>query len=58
MREWLVLITEPTIAVIDMLALVIVMHLTYRHLHYNTDANRVIDDLSLSGPTLGATFYF
>jgi len=34
------------------------MHLTYRHLHYNTDANRVIDDLSLSGPTLGATFHF
>ncbi len=34
------------------------MHLTYRHLHYNTDGNRLIDDLSLSGPTLGATFHF
>jgi len=34
------------------------MHLTYRHLHYNTDGNRLIDDLSLSGPALGATFHF
>ena len=34
------------------------MHLTYRHLHYDMDESRLINDLSLSGPTLGATFHF
>jgi hypothetical protein len=34
------------------------LHLTYRHLHYDMDEGRAIDDLSLSGPTLGATFHF
>jgi hypothetical protein len=34
------------------------MHLTYRHLHYNMDEGRTFDELSLSGPTLGATFRF
>jgi hypothetical protein len=34
------------------------LHLTYRHLHYDMDEGRLIDDLSLSGPTLGATFHF
>jgi hypothetical protein len=34
------------------------LHLTYRHLHYHMDEGRTFDDLSLSGPTLGATFHF
>lgn len=34
------------------------LHLTYRHLHYDMDEGRAIDELSLSGPTLGATFHF
>jgi hypothetical protein len=34
------------------------LHLTYRHLHYDMDEGRAVDDLSLSGPTLGATFHF
>jgi hypothetical protein len=32
--------------------------LTYRHLHYSMDEGRTFDDMSLSGPMLGATFRF
>ena len=32
--------------------------LTYRYLHYNADENRLLDDISLKGPALGATFHF
>ena len=34
------------------------LSLTYRYLHYDTDGGRLIDDINLSGPTLGATFRF
>jgi len=34
------------------------LYLTYRHLHYDTKGSRAIDNLSLHGPTLGATFHF
>jgi hypothetical protein len=32
--------------------------LTYRYLHYDADENRLLDDISLQGPALGATFRF
>ena len=34
------------------------LHLTYRYLHYDADASRLLDDISLMGPALGATFHF
>jgi hypothetical protein len=34
------------------------LSLSYRYLYYNTDGGRLIDDISLSGPALGATFHF
>jgi hypothetical protein len=32
--------------------------LTYRYLHYDADENRLLDDVSIIGPALGATFHF
>lgn len=32
--------------------------LAYRYLHYNADENRLLDDISIKGPALGATFHF
>lgn len=34
------------------------LQLAYRYLHYDADENKLLDDISIMGPALGATFHF